>query len=94
MEQVVGGLETIPELSCNVPERIHVPFKLEYKQLSLQQGWNSCFIAIIPYCFKCKVPLVWHRYPDGEVLFHCPECGRRWVKGDDWNENHNENHKV
>jgi len=85
-EQQIGGLDTITELNGEPPKKIHIPFKLEYKQQALQQGWNTCYIAIIPYCFKCKVPLVWHRNPESNVLFHCPKCRREWIKGDDWNE--------
>lgn len=86
LEQQINGVDTISELSSEPPKEIHIPFKLEYKQLALQQGWNICCIAIIPYCFKCKVPLVWHIYPEGNVLFHCPDCNRKWIKGDDWHD--------
>ena len=83
-EEQVNGLDTITELSDEPPKKIQIPFKLEYKQQSLQQGWNACYIAIIPYCFKCKEPLVWHRYPTSNVIFHCPKCNRKWIRGDDW----------
>ncbi|GAG97012.1 unnamed protein product, partial [marine sediment metagenome] len=64
--------------------RIGVPFGIQYTQHTLQQGWNRLYMAIIPYCFKCKVPLVWHIHPK-DTLYHCPLCGTKWVKEKEWN---------
>jgi len=85
MSEKVRGLDTISSLKFSPPHEIPIPFNLEYKQTVLQQGWNACYIAIIPYCMACKEPLVWHKLPN-KVLFHCPKCQREWVKGDDWKE--------
>lgn len=85
-EEQIPGIDTIQQLQFQPPYEIPVPFKLEYKQHTLQQGWNACYVAIIPFCMACKEPLVWHHHPEGEVLFHCPKCRREWVKGDDWKE--------
>ena len=82
----VPGLETIQGFAGNPPLKIEVPFKLEKKQYGMVPEWNSVFIAIIPFCFKCREPLVWHTYPQGKTLYHCPKCGRQWVKGGDWSD--------
>lgn len=86
-EQEVNGVNTIKGLRGEPPQEIHIPHKLMHKQQVLMQTWNPCFIAVIPYCFKCRVPLVWHQHPKNDILFHCPACRRRWVKGEDWDKN-------
>lgn len=83
-EAEVPGLETIVGLAGNPPMRIEIPYKLEKKQHAMVSEWNDVSLAMIPYCYKCREPLVWHIYPQGKVLFHCPNCGRQWVKGEDW----------
>lgn len=85
-EMQVNGVDTITDLRDEPPMEITIPFKLEYKQHMLQQGWNASYVAIIPYCFKCKIPLVWHTNPEGNVLFHCPKCNRKWIRGEDWKD--------
>ena len=82
----VPGLDTIKTLTGEPPVEIPIPHKLMKTQQISMQGWNACYIAIIPYCFKCKHPLVWHTPPDGDELFTCPNCGRVWVKGEGWND--------
>ena len=81
----INGIDTIQELKGTMPKTIEVPFNFQYTQHTLQQGRNTCFIAIIPYCFKCKVPLVWHTHPQ-DVLYHCPECKTKWIKGKGWKD--------
>jgi len=83
-ETQVSGIDTIQELSGGLPRKISLSFGLEEKQQVLQQAWNMRYIAIVLFCVKCKVPLVWHTHPNGEVLFHCPVCEAAWVKGDGW----------
>uniref|UniRef100_A0A6H1ZQT9 Uncharacterized protein n=1 Tax=viral metagenome TaxID=1070528 RepID=A0A6H1ZQT9_9ZZZZ len=78
------GIDTIKGLVGEPPTEIKVPYKLLEKQQLLLFEWNPLFIAIIPYCFKCKEPLVWHHNPTDGVMFHCPKCNRRWIKGEGW----------
>ena len=84
MGEIVKGLDTIRGLVGEPPKVIEIPYELQRAETIAQQGWNTSYIAIIPYCFKCKEPLVWHTYPKGKILFHCPKCKRRWIKGKDW----------
>jgi len=80
------GLDTISGLVGEPPAEIPVPRKVMKKQHLLNSEWNPLFIAIIPYCFKCKEILVWHHNPDDGILFHCPKCRRKWNKDNSWNE--------
>lgn len=83
----IPGLETIRGLAGEPQKQIEVGYKTMRAQDNLRQIWNVSYIAIIPYCFKCHQPLVWHSPPDGEdknILFHCPRCKREWVKGEGW----------
>ena len=86
MEEKVNGLDTIVGLVGEPPKTMKVPYELQRSEGIALQGWNAIYIAMIPYCFKCKEPLVWHRYPQGKVLYHCPKCKRRWIKGKDWKD--------
>lgn len=85
---LVAGVDTIRGLVGNPPVEIPIPYKLMKKEETLRPAWNHCFIAIIPYCYKCKQPLVWHQPPYAEghedELFTCPSCGRVWVRGEGW----------
>lgn len=87
----IPGLETIRGLVGEPPKVIPVNRETLVKQQHLIQEWNPVFIAAIPFCYKCKEPLVWHSPPVDEVLFHCPNCGRKWVKAEDWKEEKNDN---
>lgn len=82
--ELVPGVETIRGLVGEPPMRIEIPFKLQKSEEMARQEWNHCHIAIILYCYKCKKPLVWHTYPQDEILYHCPECKREWTRGQDW----------
>lgn len=77
---LVPGVDTIQGLVGEPPPEILIDLKMVTRQQVLLKQWNSSFIAVIPYCFKCKVPLVWH-IPHGEndEIFTCPSCGRVWV---------------
>ena len=88
-EEIVNGLDTIQDLASKPSiKSIKIPYNIEYTQTVLQQGWNACYVAIIPYCMICKKPLVWHRHPEGEVLFHCNNCNINWIKGEGWDKHH------
>jgi len=78
------GLETMVGLAGEPPKTISISYSIMHSEELLRQAWNTIYIAILPYCFKCKVPLVWHSPPDNNVLFHCPDCKRQWVKDKDW----------
>ena len=78
------GLDTIIGLVGQPPKTISVPYKIMRTEELLRQGWNGLYIAIIPYCFKCREPLVWHNSSNGKVLFHCPKCKRKWLKDKNW----------
>ena len=84
-EMQVNGIDTIQALSYSPPKKISLSYTLQKKQQLIQGVWNQCYIAIIPYCIKCRAPLVWHTSPK-ETLFHCPSCGCEWIKGDGWKE--------
>lgn len=84
MAEEIPGLETIRNLVGQPPTEIPIERDTVVVQQEVMQGWNGCFIAVIPFCYKCKVALVWHTPPDTDVLFHCPQCQRKWVKGSDW----------
>jgi len=84
-EQEVNGVDTIVGLSLEPPKTIELPYNVVYAAEVLRANWNASFIAFIPYCFKCKEPLVWHQHPK-QVLFHCPSCKREWVKSKSWEE--------
>lgn len=80
----IKGEDTIKGLVGEPPKRITLPYSLLTNEEILRAEWNHKFIAIVPYCFKCKVPLIWHSPPDGNVLFECPSCRRKWVKSKSW----------
>ena len=82
--EIVAGLDTIRNLVGQPPEEIPVDRETMSEQQVLMQDWNHSFVAVIPYCYCCKVPLTWHTPPEEEVLFDCPSCKRRWVKGVNW----------
>lgn len=82
-EEEINGVNTIQEIIGAMPKELEIPFNLQKRQTTLQPAWNATYIAIIPYCFKCKIPLVWHIHPEN-VLFHCPKCRARWIKGEGW----------
>lgn len=83
---LVNGVDTIQGLVGEPPVEIPLEFQTMAKQQALMREWNNSFVAIIPYCFKCKVALVWHMPPDDDELFTCPSCGRVWVKDKAWKD--------
>ena len=81
----INGLDTIMGLVGEPPKKMRIPFKMLYEQEVLRQDWNALNVAIVPFCFKCKEPLVWHKNPNS-TLFHCPRCKRKWAKGRGWSK--------
>jgi len=77
------GIDTIQALVGDPPVVISLDRKVMETQQKLMQAWNSTYIAVIPYCYKCKEPLVWHTAPrEDDTMFHCPKCGRIWTMED------------
>ena len=82
---IVKGLDTIRNLVGQPPEIISIDKKeLTKAQLAII-SMNPSFIALIPFCYKCKEPLDWivEESTDGRI-FICPKCGREWIKGEGW----------
>lgn len=76
----VKGIDTIGGLVGEPPMGIHLDRRIVEAQQRLMPLWSSNYIAIIPYCFKCKKPLVWHTAPrEDNIMFHCPKCMRVWM---------------
>jgi len=76
----VNGIDTILGFVGTPPQEIALDRKIVEAEQRILSGWNSHHIAIIPYCIKCKEPLVWHTVPrDDDVMFHCNKCGRVWT---------------
>ena len=83
----IPGIDTIVNLVGSPPQEIPLSHSLLRGEDALRPEWNGHYIAVIPYCFSCKVPLVWHSPPSDNVLFHCPSCNRKWIKDKEWKEN-------
>jgi len=84
----IPGLETIRGLVGEPPPEVKIDYKdLRSVQLAIL-AVNHTFIALIPHCYKCRVPLAWHQPPyekgHEDELFTCPNCGRVWVRGEGW----------
>lgn len=76
----VNGVDTIMNLVGEPPTVIELNRKVVESQQRLMSGWNEYHIAILPFCFQCKEPLVWHTVPrEDSTMFHCPKCGRIWT---------------
>lgn len=82
MSERIPGVDAIKGLVGPPPMVNVIPYKAMEIGESLRQIWNTNYIAFIPYCFKCKVPLDWHSPPDGNKIFTCPNCNREWVIGE------------
>ena len=82
--EVIKGVDTILGLVGAPPKVIPVPRKIFRQGTALLRKWNSCHLAFIPYCFKCREALDWYHPPtkDGFV-FRCPKCDRKWVLKDE-----------
>jgi len=82
--ELIHGIETIRNLVGEPPQQIPIDRETMTEQQVLMPDWNHMYIAIIPYCFKCKEPLTWHTPPEDDILFDCPRCHRIWVKDSTW----------
>jgi len=80
----INGVDTILGVDYEPAQEFFLPFKLVYNEEANRAGWNNVCIAIIPYCIKCREPLVWHSPPEDNKLFHCPKCERVWIKDTEW----------
>ena len=74
--ELIPGVDTISNLVGSPPMKISIPYEVMHTEELLRQAWNALHIAIIPYCYKCKTPLVWHSPPDKHTAFNCPSCKR------------------
>lgn len=84
MSDEINGVDTIGGLRTPPPQEIGLSFDLIYTQELLRSNWNTCYVAVLPYCFNCKEPLVWHTKPTDGILFHCPKCNRKWKQDKNW----------
>ena len=76
----INGVDTILSLVGDPPMNINLDRKVVEAQQRLMTAWNNAYIAVIPYCYKCKEPLIWHTAPrEDNVMFHCPKCKRIWT---------------
>lgn len=77
----ITGVSTIQGLVGQPPSAILVPYEIMRTTEMLKQAWNALHMAMIPYCFSCKVPLDWiAEEPDNEIGFVCPKCNREWLR--------------
>ncbi len=75
----VKGVDTIRGLVGEPPMEITILRDIVEAENVLISGWNSCHVAVIPYCFKCREPLIWINPPDKDGrIFKCDKCGRVW----------------
>lgn len=84
MVEIIPGVETIRGLVGEPPREIPIDRETLTEQQILLPEWNHSYIAMIPYCFKCREPLTWHTPPEDRILFDCPKCHRTWVKDSTW----------
>ena len=82
----LDGVDTINTfLVADMPKEPKISADTMMKQTLVSNEWNKAYIAMLPTCFLCKVPLVWHTNPGKDaVLFHCPECKTMWKKDRNW----------
>lgn len=80
----IPGPDTIMGLVGSPPMKIPISYDSIKIAEGLRQLWNRSHIAFIPYCMKCKEPLVWVSPPANGVFFKCPKCGRKWTKDKEW----------
>lgn len=77
----VNGINTIMGLTGEPPAIIEIPKDMMVEAQSLLQWWNEYYMAFIPYCYKCRLPLTWY-IDEGQNAFECENCGRIWIRKD------------
>lgn len=81
----IAGVDTIIPGNCpSLLEIVEMSQDVLVFGTKIQLTWWNIGMSFIPYCTQCVVPLVWHRPPDGDILFSCPVCGRKWVMDNSW----------
>lgn len=81
----IDGVDTLQlRPDVHIPDSVEVPYDTIYIGQRVLYNWNAYAMGFIPYCIECKEPLQWYSPPEGELLFECPKCGRRWIKDNDW----------
>jgi predicted RNA-binding Zn-ribbon protein involved in translation (DUF1610 family) len=81
----IAGKDTITGCNNGLSNEIAISRQSLQQATILKHVWNEDGLAFLPYCSKCKEPLVWHTPPEADsTLFHCPNCNRRWIKDDKW----------
>ncbi len=81
----IAGIDTIkPEHCPNLGSEVEISESIIAIEQKILTVWFSLGVSIIPYCTQCKKPLVWHSPADGDILFHCPLCERKWVMDSNW----------
>lgn len=83
----IAGIDTIKGLVGTPSDKIGLSYETVNIADGLKQLWNTKHIAFLPYCMNCKRPLIWVSSPEDNVIFKCPECGRKWVKDKNWTHN-------
>ena len=78
----INGLDTIIPIKSVAPKTVSIGFSAMKAIEEAKAIANYKWIAIIPYCIVCKVPLVW--VSNSKTLFICPKCGIRWHKANGW----------
>ena len=81
----VKGIDTIiPSFSQGTPRRVELPLGAMQAGQYVSDQWYSYGMAMLPFCAQCRTPLDWYRPPEGDVLLVCPNCGKEWVKDNQW----------
>jgi len=79
----IKGIDTIKlDKAMTPPKTVDIGFNAMKALQEAQDIANRKWIAIIPYCVVCKVPLTWVR--DSDMVFECPQCGMEWYKANGW----------
>jgi predicted RNA-binding Zn-ribbon protein involved in translation (DUF1610 family) len=84
MAEIKGVDTIIPENCPKLGESVEVSQDIIVIGSKVQMAWWNIGMSFIPYCTQCAVPLIWHRPTDGDVLFSCPVCERKWVMDCAW----------
>jgi len=81
----IKGIDTITLDKIIVPPKsVNITFGVMKALHEAQTIASYRWIAIMPYCMLCKVPLTWVR--DSDLVFECPQCGMQWYKKNGWDK--------